>query len=153
MSTRTCQCFDTACNVNHGAVGCEIAPAFALYRVDMEDRTGTAMCEHCAEDAVESGLFRCVQLLPKYDRRAGRSKDGRIARAQRVIYAADALAVAAAGGDFRKIRDYLVIFHAAREDYRLDYERPGGSSRIETGAHSIDGQPPPGHSPTREEKR
>lgn len=28
-----------------------------LYRVDMEDRTGTAFCDLCANDAEESGLF------------------------------------------------------------------------------------------------
>jgi len=28
-----------------------------LYRVDMEDVTGTAFCEACADDAFASGLF------------------------------------------------------------------------------------------------
>lgn len=28
-----------------------------LYRVDMEDQSGTGMCGHCARDAYESGLY------------------------------------------------------------------------------------------------
>ena len=28
-----------------------------VYRVDMEDRTGTAMCPTCVNDAMESGVF------------------------------------------------------------------------------------------------
>lgn len=28
-----------------------------LYRVDMDDESGTLFCEHCAEDAMESGVF------------------------------------------------------------------------------------------------
>jgi len=28
-----------------------------LFRVDMEDETGTAMCEECADDALDSGVF------------------------------------------------------------------------------------------------
>lgn len=29
-----------------------------LYRVDMDDKTGSRMCAHCAADAFESGLFK-----------------------------------------------------------------------------------------------
>ena len=29
-----------------------------VFRVDMDDRTGTAFCWPCAEDAMQSGLFR-----------------------------------------------------------------------------------------------
>jgi hypothetical protein len=29
-----------------------------LHRIDMEDATGTRMCAGCAEDALESGVFR-----------------------------------------------------------------------------------------------
>jgi len=28
-----------------------------VYRSDMEDRTGTPMCNGCANDALESGVF------------------------------------------------------------------------------------------------
>lgn len=50
-----CECADGGCPVCHGA--CKKCSSVILYRVDMEDRTGTAFCEQCAEDAMESGLF------------------------------------------------------------------------------------------------
>jgi hypothetical protein len=36
---------------------CHEQACVTLYRVDMEDRTGTDFCEQCAADAMESGVF------------------------------------------------------------------------------------------------
>ena len=51
-----CQCSDPECPVCHGH--CQRSATTNLVRVDMEDITGTEMCPGCAEDALESGLFR-----------------------------------------------------------------------------------------------
>ena len=50
-----CECTDPGCQC--GGVCAEDASAI-LFRVDMEDETGTPFCECCAEDATASGLFR-----------------------------------------------------------------------------------------------
>lgn len=52
-----CECSDPGCSANHGNKACNGLATSILYRVDMEDVTGTAMCESCASDAFESGLF------------------------------------------------------------------------------------------------
>ena len=52
-----CECSDPGCPVHKGISSCSRLAITVLYRVDMEDRTGTAMCEGCASDAFESGLF------------------------------------------------------------------------------------------------
>jgi hypothetical protein len=51
----SCECSD--CQCGHCAGRCVEASDYTLYRVDMADYTGTAMCEGCAEDAIASGLF------------------------------------------------------------------------------------------------
>lgn len=50
-----CECADPGCPVCHGH--CDQDSATTLYRVDMEDVTGTPMCAGCAEDAMKSGVF------------------------------------------------------------------------------------------------
>jgi len=50
-----CECADHACPVCKG--NCRQVATGILYRVDMDDVTGTAFCEGCGEDAMESGLF------------------------------------------------------------------------------------------------
>lgn len=56
MSKKTkCECADSGCPKCKGK--CERKAMQTLYRVDMEDRTGTRFCNECAEDAYESGLF------------------------------------------------------------------------------------------------
>ena len=50
-----CECADKGCPCCHGA--CKRSGLFTLYRVDMEDATGTLMCHDCMADAMESGLF------------------------------------------------------------------------------------------------
>lgn len=55
-----CECADAMCPVHRGE-SCQWSggkpSTTILYRVDMEDRTGTLFCEGCADDAMESGLF------------------------------------------------------------------------------------------------
>ena len=55
--TDACQCFDQEC---HGRGQCGDAVAETLYRIDMIDETGTPLCEHCANDAFNSGLFSAL---------------------------------------------------------------------------------------------
>ena len=50
-----CKCADPKCPECGGL--CENDHTTTLYRVDMEDQTGTPMCVPCAEDAYESGVF------------------------------------------------------------------------------------------------
>lgn len=58
-----CECMDADCPVGHGGyMACgnpckNVERTRTLYRVDMEDRTGTAFCAACADDAMASGLF------------------------------------------------------------------------------------------------
>jgi hypothetical protein len=54
---QTCEDGDAGCV--HCAGRCTRDAVCVLFRVDMEDRTGTAFCETCSEDALASGLFRC----------------------------------------------------------------------------------------------
>ncbi len=50
-----CGCADPGCPWCKGR--CTRKAATTLYRVDMEDATGTPMCSRCAADAMESGVF------------------------------------------------------------------------------------------------
>ena len=52
-----CQCSDKYCHVHDGTPSCEQPATTTLYRVDMDDQTGTEFCEDCAADAMHSGLF------------------------------------------------------------------------------------------------
>jgi hypothetical protein len=49
-----CKCSDPGCPCKGK---CQQPSATELYRVDMDDTTGTVMCESCADDAMRSGLF------------------------------------------------------------------------------------------------
>jgi len=52
-----CECADSSCPVVH-SVPCEaIDDLVRLFRIDMEDETGTLLCGGCSDDAMESGLF------------------------------------------------------------------------------------------------
>ena len=66
-----CECADQACCCDGT---CESAPVVTLYRIDMEDHTGTLFCERCGDDALESGLFTEEQLMSdeELNREAGR---------------------------------------------------------------------------------
>jgi hypothetical protein len=52
-----CGCTDPDCPVHLYHKMCDKRAHRTLYRIDMEDRTGTPMCDRCAEDAFESGVF------------------------------------------------------------------------------------------------
>lgn len=55
-----CECYDAACHYDtrENPARCSaISRLRTLYRVDMDDTTGTRMCETCGADALESGLF------------------------------------------------------------------------------------------------
>jgi hypothetical protein len=55
---KTCECADRGCPAHFNRSTCRQYAHVLLYRIDMEDQTGTAMCYNCAEDANTSGLFR-----------------------------------------------------------------------------------------------
>ena len=50
-----CECGDPGCPVCEGH--CRKPARTTVYRSDMEDETGTPMCEGCAADCMDSGLF------------------------------------------------------------------------------------------------
>ena len=51
-----CECCDPLCPVDHSS-DCRHTATTILYRIDMQDETGAALCEDCADDAFASGLF------------------------------------------------------------------------------------------------
>lgn len=53
----TCECSDPMCPHPGMPKACTRISNTKVYRVDMEDREGTLMCEVCASDAMESGVF------------------------------------------------------------------------------------------------
>lgn len=55
---RLCECTDSGCPVHEGKEDCGRRGNGTVYRVDMEDNTGTVMCAACADDAMQSGVFR-----------------------------------------------------------------------------------------------
>jgi hypothetical protein len=57
--TSACECYDKGCKAHLGRTPCpkKHTRTRTLYRVDMEDRTGTHFCGACAADAMDSGLF------------------------------------------------------------------------------------------------
>ena len=57
-----CECADAGCAGDHGSsIGpCGKVAITTLYRVDMEDATGTDMCVECSDDALDSGVFTDV---------------------------------------------------------------------------------------------
>ena len=50
-----CECGDPGCPVCQGR--CRKPARTTVYRSDMEDETGTPMCEGCAADCMDSGVF------------------------------------------------------------------------------------------------
>ncbi len=55
-----CECSDPGCPACHGH--CDQMATDVVYRVDMEDETGTPMCGACAEDCLECGLFQVEEI-------------------------------------------------------------------------------------------
>lgn len=57
-----CECADKECpkhliDSEKRTSICQSIATTILYRTDMEDNTGTAMCDECSEDAIDSGVF------------------------------------------------------------------------------------------------
>lgn len=52
-----CECADSHCKEHANLSRCHNDATFILYRVDMADEAGTAMCDECSDDAFSSGLF------------------------------------------------------------------------------------------------
>lgn len=52
-----CECSDIGCSMHKGIDEHSALATTILYRIDMIDETGTAMCGGCADDAYESGVF------------------------------------------------------------------------------------------------
>ncbi len=50
-----CQCVDRGCP--HCKGGCPDKATVIVYRSDMDDANGTPMCDDCANDAIDSGVF------------------------------------------------------------------------------------------------
>lgn len=59
-----CECSDPGCPAHPGVTHCERRAIWKLYRIDMEDRSGAAMCAVCANDALESGVFDTDPVRP-----------------------------------------------------------------------------------------
>ena len=65
-----CLCADKECPVGHmipggAVVVCPKEAMTRVYRIDMEDESGTPMCYGCAADAIESGVFRSEGSRPE----------------------------------------------------------------------------------------
>lgn len=50
-----CECGDPGCPCCQGE--CTRPATMTVFRVDMEDLTGTPVCDDCGADCLESGLF------------------------------------------------------------------------------------------------
>jgi hypothetical protein len=57
IKQQMCECTDSGCVAHKGRAKCGKKADQILFRVDMEDETGTAFCDACADDAFASGLF------------------------------------------------------------------------------------------------
>lgn len=52
-----CECSDQGCPAGHGSEDCGKPSTERLYRDDMTDREGCALCDVCGSDALDSGVF------------------------------------------------------------------------------------------------
>lgn len=53
-----CECADSGCPVHKGKRECTENPTCTVRRIDMDDgETRFAMCNGCAADALDSGVF------------------------------------------------------------------------------------------------
>ena len=57
MKRLKCKCSDKGCPIHNGKAECYEKSDLLLYRIDQVDEVGTAMCDGCADDAMESGVF------------------------------------------------------------------------------------------------
>ncbi len=63
-----CECADPGCPVHNDTGDCQAMGHITLFRVDMEDITGTVFCEPCSDDAIESGLFSYFTRRKTYEK-------------------------------------------------------------------------------------
>lgn len=66
MQRTNCECADSGCPCEGR---CDSRATETVFRIDMEDETGTAMCESCANDAHMTGLFRSTFEIDDEDER------------------------------------------------------------------------------------
>lgn len=52
---KVCECTDPGCS--HCLGYCQDIGETRVFRIDMEDYSGTLMCAKCTDDAMESGVF------------------------------------------------------------------------------------------------
>jgi len=52
-----CECADPECVHHKGISDCKDTANTIMYRIDMDDTSGTLMCDDCANDATQGGLF------------------------------------------------------------------------------------------------
>jgi len=57
LGGNSCFCADQHCPAHMLRTECTNPASTRVFRVDMDDSDGTAMCSECAEDAHASGLF------------------------------------------------------------------------------------------------
>lgn len=58
-----CECSDPGCPAHLESLEsseCFKIATIVVYRIDMNDETGTFMCDECACDALDSGVFTTV---------------------------------------------------------------------------------------------
>lgn len=64
LPKRPCECSDPGCPSHHGVPVCNNPGTTRLWRIDMDMPGGTSyrlMCPDCADDAMNSGVFRCTK--------------------------------------------------------------------------------------------
>lgn len=64
-----CECSDKGCQVHEGRAKCYNEAKLIVSRIDMNDWSGTPMCEECAKDALESGVFEILENVEDYNKR------------------------------------------------------------------------------------
>jgi len=69
-----CQCCDRGCPIHSGKSACDKKASTVAVRIDMDNGTGMdtgmPMCEGCATDAMESGVFSLRPWLLMHHRKA-----------------------------------------------------------------------------------
>lgn len=58
-ANRPCECYDTGCEHAQTEIVCKARATMTLFRIDQQDETGSDVCDTCADDALQSGLFTC----------------------------------------------------------------------------------------------
>jgi hypothetical protein len=56
-SGQKCGCSDSGCSAHKDKPACTEEAKTILYRIDLDDEYGTAFCDKCAKDALDSGVY------------------------------------------------------------------------------------------------